>query len=192
MKRELKNFAMFVLAEATLLITVAAGKVPEVPIIDGTPEVAVYAPIDLHAHHARLAQKKAAMLEEPVPDEEELPDETYQYSEQEKKLIARVVYAEARGERWEGKVAVAQVVINRFESGRFGKTVRKVVFAKHQFAVSSKYNDECMRAVEAAINERSYPHNMYYFQVSRKKKWKNFVYFGRIGNHSFYCSKMRP
>ncbi|NLT97836.1 MAG: cell wall hydrolase [Christensenellaceae bacterium] len=111
------------------------------------------------------------------------------YTEQEKAYIARVVYAEARGEPFEGKVAVAAVVLNRFESGRFGRTVKKVVFARNQFAVSRRYNAECMAAVNAAIDQRdAFPDDMYYFQVSKSKRWRNFKYYTRIGHHSFYCA----
>jgi len=111
------------------------------------------------------------------------------YAEQEKACIARVVYAEARGEPFEGKVAVAAVVLNRFESGKFGRTVKKVVFARNQFAVSRRYNAECMAAVNAAIDQRdAFPDNMYYFQVSKSKRWRNFKYYTRIGHHSFYCA----
>ena len=111
------------------------------------------------------------------------------YTEQEKAYIARVVYAEARGEPFEGKVAVAAVVLNRFESGRFGRTVKKVVFARNQFAVSRRYNAECMAAVNAAIDQRdAFPDDMYYFQVSKSKRWRNFKYYTRIGQHSFYCA----
>jgi|GEM_PF-3853590 len=46
------------------------------------------------------------------------------YSAAEKKLIARVVYAESRGEPFEDQAAVAAVVINRYESGRFGRTLK--------------------------------------------------------------------
>ena len=119
----------------------------------------------------------------------EQDEEAYVYNDDDKELIARVVYAESRGEKWDGKVAVAQVVLNRFESGRFGNSVKRVVFARHQFAVSKKYNDECMLAVEAAIEERPYPDNMFFFQVSKKTTWRNFVFYERIGNHNFFCSK---
>jgi N-acetylmuramoyl-L-alanine amidase len=113
----------------------------------------------------------------------------YVYSEQEKAYIARVVYAEARGETFEGKVAVAAVVLNRFESGQFGSTVKRVVFARNQFAVSRRYNDECMIAVMAAIDQRdAFPDDMYYFQASKRKHWRSFEYYTRIGNHSFYCA----
>ena len=115
---------------------------------------------------------------------------SYVYSAEEKAYIARVVYAEARGETFEGKVAVAAVVLNRFESGLFGSTVKKVVFGRNQFAVSRKYTAECMGAVEEAIGQPSaWPDDMYYFRVSKSKKWRNFEYFLRIGNHSFYCAE---
>lgn len=116
-------------------------------------------------------------------------EDRYQYSEEEKIYIARVVYAEARGEVFEGQVAVATVVLNRFESGLFGKSVKRIVFARSQFAVSKRYNDKVMEAVEAAIERKGdYPDNMYYFQASKSKKWRNFVYHTRIGGHSFYCA----
>ncbi len=111
------------------------------------------------------------------------------YSKAEKLYIARVVYAESRGEIFEGQVAVATVVLNRYESGRFGSSIKKIVFAPDQFAITEKYNSESLKAVEKAISSLgSYPENMYYFQVSKSKVWRNFVYYKRIGNHSFYLS----
>jgi len=115
-----------------------------------------------------------------------IEEKTEGYTEAEKILIAKVVYAEARGECFEGQAAVAQVVLNRYESGKFGKSIKKVVYAKHQFAVGKKYNDENMQAVEYAISNRDYPDNMYFFRRSKSKTWYDFVFYDRIGNHSFY------
>ncbi len=112
-----------------------------------------------------------------------------QYSEEEKIFIARVVYAEARGEIFEGQVAVATVVLNRFESGKFGSSIKRVVFSRSQFAVSGKHSAQGMVAVEIAIQRMGdYPDNMFYFQASTRKTWRNFVYLERIGGHSFYCA----
>lgn len=111
------------------------------------------------------------------------------YSNAEKLLIARVVYAESRGEIFEGQVAVATVVLNRYESGKFGRSISRIVFAPDQFAITEKYNSESLKAVERAISKLgAYPRNMYYFQVSKSRVWRNFVYYKRIGNHSFYLS----
>lgn len=111
------------------------------------------------------------------------------YTEAEKEMIAKVVYAEARGESFDGQVAVAQVVINRFESGKFGASLKRIVYGRYQFAVSRRYAKASMEAVEYAIENMPYPTDMYFFRVSKSKRWRNFVYYNRIGNHSFYCGK---
>lgn len=110
------------------------------------------------------------------------------YTDDEKEMIAYVVYAEARGESFEGMAAVAQVITNRYESGKFGASIKDVVYSRHQFAVSKHYNEICMQAVEYAIDYTPYPKNMYYFQKSMRKNWYG-MYFDRIGNHTFYCGK---
>ncbi len=113
------------------------------------------------------------------------------FTDAEKEMIAKVVYAEARGECFDGRVAVAQVVINRYQSGKYGPTLKRVIYKRYQFAVSKKYTAPCMEAVEYAIENMPYPEDMYYFRVSKSKHWRNFVYYNRIGNHSFYCGKKR-
>ena len=78
---------------------------------------------------------------------------------EEKIAIAKVVYEEARGECYEGKVAVAAVVINRWLTGDFGSSISKVISTKNQFADITYTTDEelasvpdCMRAVEDACH----------------------------------------
>lgn len=44
--------------------------------------------------------------------------------------LATNIYYEAGNQKFEGKVAVAQVTLNRLKDGRFGKTVCEVVYAK--------------------------------------------------------------
>jgi N-acetylmuramoyl-L-alanine amidase len=46
----------------------------------------------------------------------------------EKDLIARLVHAEAKGEPYAGKVAVATVILNRVDSLKFPNTVKGVVY----------------------------------------------------------------
>jgi N-acetylmuramoyl-L-alanine amidase len=84
----------------------------------------------------------------------------YQLSDEDKVYIAKVVYQEARGESFEGKVAVASVVLNRYYSDddRFDtSSIYSVVTQKTQFASISDVSldmlnsvPECMEAVESA------------------------------------------
>jgi N-acetylmuramoyl-L-alanine amidase len=48
--------------------------------------------------------------------------------------LARTIYGEARGEGFDGKVAVAWVVINRVRTGRYGSTVKDVCLRPRQFS----------------------------------------------------------
>lgn len=64
---------------------------------------------------------------------------TYQrtYTQQEWDMLAQVVYGEARGEVYEGQVAVAAVVLNRVENAGFPDTMYDVIFQKNAFTCVS-------------------------------------------------------
>lgn len=59
------------------------------------------------------------------PEPTQLPPK---YSEQDLQLMANAVYGEARGEPYEGQVAVAAVILNRVEDPQFPNTVSGVIF----------------------------------------------------------------
>lgn len=79
-------------------------------------------------------------------------------SEQDLKLMANAVYGEARGEPYEGQVAVAAVILNRVESEAFPNTVSGVIFQPGAFtAVSDGQiwlppNEQALKAVRDAVN----------------------------------------
>ncbi|GAB2722384.1 spore cortex-lytic enzyme [Paenibacillus thermoaerophilus] len=79
-------------------------------------------------------------------------------SEQDIKLMANAVYGEARGEPYEGQVAVAAVILNRVRSPEFPDTVSGVIFEPGAFtAVADGQiwltpNETARRAVMDAIN----------------------------------------
>jgi N-acetylmuramoyl-L-alanine amidase len=129
-------------------------------------------------------------LPTPEPTSEPTPEP---YSESEKEIIAKVVSAEARGECFEGQVMVAVVVLKRYESGKFGKSIKKVAYARSQFANGTQYNAENMEAVEEAIEHLSeYPDNLFYFKRADRKYWgkgHSIVRYCRIENHTFYVEE---
>ena len=83
---------------------------------------------------------------------------THNYSENDIRLMANAVYGEARGEPYEGQVAVAAVILNRVKSPNFPDTVSGVIFQPGAFtAVSDGQiwltpNDTARKAVIDAIN----------------------------------------
>ena len=71
-------------------------------------------------------------VDQPIESKEEIKEEetaepAISLSNEEKDLFARLVEAEAKGESYEGKVAVATVVLNRLESPEFPDTVTNVI-----------------------------------------------------------------
>ncbi len=58
---------------------------------------------------------------------------TQKFSQSEIKMMARAVYGEARGEPYEGQVAVAAVILNRTQSPLFPNTPSGVIFEPRAF-----------------------------------------------------------
>lgn len=79
-------------------------------------------------------------------------------SENDLKIMANAVYGEARGEPYEGQVAVAAVILNRVRSESFPNTVYGVIFQPRAFtAVADGQiyltpNQKAREAVEDALN----------------------------------------
>ncbi len=94
-------------------------------------------------------------------------------------LLAKTVYAEARGEPYEGQVAVAAVILNRTRNPAFPDTIAGVVYQKDAFtAVSDGQinltpNDTALKAAKDAMNgwDPSYGAIYYYNPVTAVDTW---------------------
>ncbi|WP_423797980.1 cell wall hydrolase [Neobacillus sp. SAB-20_R2A] len=119
-------------------------------------------------------------------------------SNNEKDLFARLVEAEAKGEPYQGKVAVATVVLNRVESPRFPKTVTGVInqVVGHAYAFSPVQNgeirkpasDESRRAVEEALTRKDRLSDSIYFYnpaIATDKWIRTRSVVRTIGHHVF-------
>ncbi|WP_028545215.1 spore cortex-lytic enzyme [Paenibacillus taiwanensis] len=101
------------------------------------------------------------------------------YSENDLKLMANAVYGEARGEPYEGQVAVAAVILNRVKSPSFPNSVSGVIFQPGAFtAVADGQiwltpNEKARQAVQDAINGWDPSGGcLYYFNpVTATSKW---------------------
>lgn len=122
----------------------------------------------------------------------------YAVSEEELLLLQKIVMAEAEGEPYQGKVAVANVVLNRLRSANFPDTIYKVIYQKHQFSPVANGrlkrvnpNDDSIKAVNAALSGvKEVPDNTYYFLSLKLAQdltvHHSQVYVKTIGNHTFY------
>ena len=59
------------------------------------------------------------------------------YTDADTYLLARCIYAEARGESYTGQVAVGAVVLNRVRSRDFPNTIAGVIYQRHAFTAVS-------------------------------------------------------
>lgn len=112
-------------------------------------------------------------------------------------LMAKLVYCESRGEPFEGKVAVASVVLNRVMSPKFPNTISDVIFQKNAFScvfdgkIVAQPNESCYDAVYEAIRGKDPTNEALFFynptiatcswmkETSKKDSKK-------IGNHTFF------
>ncbi len=109
-------------------------------------------------------------------------------------LIAKCIYAEARGEPYVGKVAVGAVILNRVEDPNFPNTIYGVVYQPWAFTavydgqITLEPDAECYQAAQDAMNgwDPTYGCIYYYNPATATSEW----IFSRkvvtqIGKHVF-------
>ena len=109
-------------------------------------------------------------------------------------LLAKCVYAEARGEPYTGQVAIAAVVLNRVKSSSFPNTVSGVIYQKNAFTcvsdgqINLTPNASAYSAAKDALNGWDPSSGaIYYFNPSTATSswiWSLKVEL-KIGKHSF-------
>ena len=128
----------------------------------------------------------------------------YNLSPTELEVLCRIVEAEAGGEDEEGKLLVANVVLNRVESEKFPDTVTEVVLQREngvcQFSPVSNQtiwqvciSEETEAAVERALQGEDISEGALYFAAreyadSDKMKWfdNHLTFLFQHGGHEFF------
>lgn len=107
------------------------------------------------------------------------------------KVLATIIWCEARGESYDGQLAVGSVIMNRVRSGAYPSTVYDVVFASGQFSPvktgsfqrayeNGSANAKAYQAAEEVLNGYTNVGDMTHFR--RKGNRDGYI----IGNHVFY------
>lgn len=116
-----------------------------------------------------------------------------QFEESDRKLLANLIYCEAGGEPYEGKVAVGAVVINRMLSGVFPDTMVGVIYARRQFSpvasgrlalalANDRATESCYRAADEAMSGRTNVSDCLFFRTPIDGITPRY----RISGHIFY------
>ena len=109
-------------------------------------------------------------------------------------LLSRLIYGEARGEPYEGQVAVGAVVLNRVRNSNFPNTVAGVIYQSGAFDVVSDGqinltpNSTARKAAQDALNgwDPSYGAIYYFNPATATNKWIwSRPHVRTIGKHRF-------
>ena len=130
----------------------------------------------------------------PTDAEPEIVEPYYPLTENERDLVERVVAAEARGEKIETQMAVAQTILNRAETR--GQTVTEVCTAAYQFAspyqgeVSEKTQDAVRFVFDDGAKVYDKVTHFYAHKLIDPPYWTESKEFkGEIGGVRFYADK---
>lgn len=115
------------------------------------------------------------------------------YSKDDIFLLAQIIHAEAKGEPFEGKVAVGNVVLNRVFSDKFPNSIGEVIFQPRQFqpvtngTIYCIPSDEALDAAIQSVHTNLVGDSLYFYNpVIATDKWiKTREVIMEIGNHAF-------
>lgn len=151
-----------------------------------------------------LSEKEAKLPVLLLEQVEMVENERVTYTQEDYENLLRIVEAEARGEDLEGKRLVANVVLNRVNSGKFPNTISEVIFQKNektvQFSPTVKKNfqeieisEETYQAVEEALNGEDTSEGALFFAARKYANEENMRWFDthleRLfthGGHEFF------
>ena len=115
-------------------------------------------------------------------------------SSDNKMLLAMVINGEARGESYEGQVAVGAVVLNRVKHSSFPNTIAGVIYQKGAFTavddgqINKAVQSTCMNAAQDALNgwDPTGGAIYYYNPKTATSSWiRSRPIIKTIGNHVF-------
>ncbi len=119
-------------------------------------------------------------------------------SREELMLLAKLIHAEARGESFEGQIAVGAVILNRLTSPHFPKTIPEIIFQKnsrvYQFtpvadgSINLEPDEKAVEAATQALSGKDPTNGALFFynpDISKDQWIRTLPVITRIGNHVF-------
>lgn len=111
-------------------------------------------------------------------------------------LLAAVVQMEAGGQGYEGMLAVASVVMNRVNSGRYPNTITDVIYQRGQFPgahngilnriLSRGPRRDCIQVAQDALAGKNNAPGYLGFCSTSSSTYKKYSTYTLIGSHYFY------
>ena len=160
-----------------------------------TTESTTEAPVTTEQESSDKPYREDAVVNAGVPVET-----TYRaaitLSEEDINLLATIVTLESGGESYDGQLAVANVIINRLNSGHWGSTVADVVYAPYQFSCTSSpmldyylangAQESARQATLEALSGVNNIGNYMCFRAIYVTDLEDYSVYSVIGNHVFH------
>jgi len=156
-------------------------------IVEKKIEVPIEVPVETEVFIETI--KEVPVIKEVFVETE--PTYVYNVSSKDRELLARVVHLESDIESLECQKAVASVVINRWQNGYWGDSLKDVIYAPNQFAVapyikSCTPNEKNYEAVDYVLRYGcTIPEYVMYFRASYHFNWTGYVPYQHIDNTYF-------
>ena len=102
-------------------------------------------------------------------------------------LLARAIYALARNESYDAKLAIGSVAMNRLDSAWFADTLDEVLNEQHQFPIGSRYASESLSAAHAVLSgRRTLSRDALYYQALSASQPRTDAPLTVVGGYAFY------
>ncbi len=142
-------------------------------------------------------QESEEVKEEKKEEEkEEQQEEPVEAEASDLYLLAAIVYCEAGAEPYDGQLAVANVVLNRLRTGKWGSTLESVIYAPYQFtgcqmssfktALKTGGTSSCLKAAQEALNGNNNVPGYLYFRPYKNVALDKLNDYQIIGTHVYY------
>lgn len=158
--------------------------------------------VSIEEERAAIAEQERIEAEKRAAEEAKKMTVTTTYgsavslSEEDIILMGAVVQIEAGGSSYDNKLAVANVILNRLKSGKWGSSISSVIYARGQFSgsangridsiVASGPDGSCIQAVRDAVAGANNVGGIMFFCSTKIMNTDKYSSYMVIGDNCFY------
>ena len=104
-------------------------------------------------------------------------------------LLARAIYALARDDSYDAKLAIGTVAMNRVANPWFGDSLGEVLNEQHQFPIGSRYDADSLAAAHDVLaGRRALPAEALYYQTGSASEPRSDAPVETVGGFAFYAT----
>ena len=102
-------------------------------------------------------------------------------------LLAKAIYALARNESYDTKLAIGTVAMNRLDDPWFADTLEGVLNEQHQFPIGNRYDAESLAAAHAVLSgKRALSADALHYQSLASAQPLDGAPLATVGGYAFY------